>query len=347
VHGQSFDWAGSYCYGPRYAIHGLPVLVAALVVPLERAWSRLSNRLFVSLAIAMACFFQIIGAVFYPRGDSGNWGFGLWTLRRSPPVLALAAGPAPPDFLGLLVPRLATRTRLEDRATAVGYAWEEEPPTHWAPGERRRLAIRVTNEGNDSWKGLGGFMNAGGVRLLVRWQRGGLDGPTLFEETHWAFLRLKAGVTARVAFDVEAPPEAGEAALVVGLTQVRVGPFSDRGRPPLVASALIESAGLGPSWTIDGPSTMASGGSARFSVGISGAVPASATLFFRWRRPGGPVIATEGGVPLVPEREGGLRADVTVDARVVTGDYFLEFGMGGPGGSRVESWSPARRVFVR
>lgn len=349
VHGQlfAFDWAGGYCYGPRYAIHGLPVLVASLAVPLERAWSRRWGRLFVSLAIAMACFFQIIGAFFYPRGDSGNWGYGLFTLRRSPPALALAAGPAPPDFLGLLVSRLATRARLEDRATAVRYAWEEEPPTHWAPGERHRLAIRVTNEGNDSWKGLGGFMNAGGVRLLVRWQRGGFDGPILFEETCWAFLRLKAGGTARVALDVEAPTEEGEAALVVGLTQVRVGPFSDRGRPPLVASALIESAAFGPSWTIEGPSTIASGDSARFSVGISGAAPGAATLCFRWRRPGGPVLTTVGGMPLVPEREGGLRADVTVDARAVSGDYLLEFGLLGRDGSPLESWSPPRRVFVR
>jgi hypothetical protein len=54
-----------------------------------------------------------------------------------------------------------------------------------------------------------------------------------------------------------------------------------------------------------------------------------------------------GGVPLVPEREGGLRADVTVDARAVSGDYLLEFGLLGRDGSPLESWSPSRRVFVR
>ena len=75
--------------------------------------------------------------------------------------------------------------------------------------------------------------------------------------------------------------------------------------------------------------------------------PAGGRVGRRRSLPGGPVIATEGGVPLVPEREGGLRADATVEARVVTGDYVLEFGVGGPDGSRVESWSPARRVFVR
>jgi hypothetical protein len=347
VHGQSFDWAGSYCYGPRFAIHGLPVLFASLAGPLETAWSRLSGRLFVGVSLALAFFFQIIGAFFYPRGDSGNWGYGLWTLRRSPPALALAAGPAPPDFLGLLVPRLATRAPLPARDTAVRYAWEVEPAVRWAPGEKRRLAVRVTNEGNDSWKGLGGFMNTGGVRLFVTWRRGGSLGPVLSEETRWAFLRLKAGGTARLALDVEAPPEEGEAALVVGLTQVRIGPFSDRGRTPLVASSLIESAAFGPSWTIEGPSTIASGGAARFSVGISGAAPGAATLCFRWRRPGGPVLTTAGGVSLIPKPEGGLRADVTVDARVVSGDYLLEFGLGGPDRARVESWSPPRRILVR
>ena len=346
VHGQSFDWAGGYCYGPRYAIHGLPVLFASLAGPLETAWSHVPGRLFVGASLALAVFFQIIGAFFYPGGDSGNWGYGLWTLRRSSPALALAAGPKPPDFLGLLVPRLATRVPLEYRATAVRYAWEEEPAPRWAPREMRRLAVRLTNEGNDSWKGLGGFMNEGGVRLLVTWRRGGPEGPIEFEETRWAFLRLKAGATANVSFDVEAPAEEGEAVLVVGLTQVRVGPFSDRGRPPLVASAVIESPGPGRSWTIEGPEAIASGGSAQFSVGILGAVPGASTLFHRWRRPGGPVLATEGGVPL-REREGGLHAGVAVDARVVAGDYILEFGIGGPDASRVESWSPPRRVSVR
>src|SRR5450830_616929 len=173
VHGQSFDWAGGYCYGPRYAIHGLPVLFASLAGPLETAWSHVSGRLFVGASLALAFFFQIIGAFFYPGGDSGNWGYGLWTLRRSSPALALVAGPKPPDFLGLLVPRLAARVPLEDRATAVRYTWEIEPAVRWAPREKRRLAVRVTNEGNDSWKGLGGFMNTGGVRLLVTWRRGG------------------------------------------------------------------------------------------------------------------------------------------------------------------------------
>jgi hypothetical protein len=347
VHAQSFDWAGGYCYGPRYAIHGLPVLFASLAGPLETAWSRVSGRFFVGASLALALFFQIIGAFFYPGGDSGNWGYGLWTLRRSSPALALAAGPKPPDFLGLLVPRLATRVPLEDRATAVRYAWEEEPAPRWAPREARRLAVRITNDGNDSWKGLGGFMNTGGVRLLVTWRRGGPLGPVVSEETRWAFLRLKAGGTARAAFDVEAPAEEGAAALVVGLTQVRVGPFSDRGQPPLVASALIEGAAFGPSWTIEGPGAIASGGSARFSVGISGTAPRANTLFYRWRRPGGPVVATEGGVPLFSEEDGGLRADVTVNGRVVSGDYVLEFGVGGPEGTRVESWSPPQHILVR
>ena len=219
--------------------------------------------------------------------------------------------------------------------------------SRWAPREMRRLAVRVTNDGDDSWKGLGGFMNKGGVRLLVRWRRGGPDGLILSEETHWAFLRLRAGATKRVAFDVEAPPGEGEAALVVSLTQVRVGPFSDRGRPPLVAGALVEGAASRPSWTIEGPADIASGGSARFSVVVDVADRGADTLYYRWRRTGGPVLLTEGGVPLTLEREGGIRAHVTVDARVVSGDYDLEFGIGGPDRTRVDSWSPPRRVLVR
>jgi hypothetical protein len=347
VHGQSFDWAGGYCYGPRYAIHGLPVLFASLAGPLETAWSRWSGRLFAGASLAFAIFLQIIGAFFYPGGDSGNWGYGLWTLRRSSPALALAAGPRPPDFLGLLVPRLATRGPLPDRATAVRYAWEEAPPPRWKRRETRHLRVRITNDGDVSWKGLGGFMNQGGVRLLVAWRRDGPQGPVLSEETRWAFLRLKAGDSASVGFDVEAPPEEGEAALVVGLTQVRVGQFSDRGRPPLVASALVGGDASGPRWTIEGPSAIASGGSARFSVGIGGAAPGAFTLSYRWRRPGGPVLLTVGGVPLAREGEGSLRADLSVDARVVSGDYLLEFGVDGPDGARVEAWSPPQRVGVR
>ena len=347
VHGQSFDWAGGYCYGPRYAIHGLPVLFASLAGPIETAWSRVSGRLFVGASLAIAFSFQLIGAFFYPGGDSGNWAHGLWTLRRSPPVLAFSAGPEPPDFLGLLVPRLATRAPLPDSATSVRYAWEEEPKSPWAPREMRRLAVRVTNDGDDSWKGLGGFMNKGGVRLLVRWRRGGPDGLILSEETHWAFLRLRAGATKRVEFDVEAPSGEGEASLVVSLTQVRVGPFSDRGRPPLVASALVEGPVSRPRWTIEGPAEIASGGSARFSVGVEGADRGASTLFYRWRRRGGPVLLTEGGVPLALEREGGIHAGVTVNARVVSGDYDLEFGVGGPDPTRVDFWSPSRRILVR
>jgi hypothetical protein len=348
VHGQTFDWAGGYCYGPRYAIHGLPVLIASLAVPLERAWSRTFGRVLVGLAIAIAVLFQVAGAFFYPRGDSGNWGYGLWTLRRSPPALALAAGPAPPDFLGLLVPRLATRAPLGDRATAVRYAWEEEPPTRWVPGERRRLAVRVTNEGNDSWKGLGGFMNAGGVRLLVRWRRGGLDGPILFEETRWAFLRLKAGGTVRLEFDAEAPPEEGPVTLAVELTQLQVGPFSERGRPPLAASATVARPEDGLSWSIEGPPAVASGGAARFSIAVPGAAPGAAALFWRWRRPGGPVVTAGGGVPLAREPDGTLRADVTVDARVVSGDYLLEFGLDDPARAGEDFRAAAsRRIAVR
>ncbi len=332
VHGQlfAFDWAGGYCYGPRYSIHGLPVLVAALAVPLERASRRLAGRLFVSLAIAVAVLFQVAGAFFYPRGDSGNWGYGLFTLRRSPPALALAAGPAPPDFLGLLVPRLATREPLGERATAVRYAWEEVPPARWAPGERRRLAVRVTNAGNDSWKGLGGFMNAGGVRLLVRWRRGGLDGPILLEETRWAFLRLKAGRTARLEIEAGAPADEGPVTLAVELTQVQVGPFSERGHPPLAASATIARPEDGLSWSIEGPPTVASGGAARFSIAVRGGALEPATLSWRWRRPGGPVVTTGGGAPLVKAPDGALRADVTVEARVVGGGYLLEFRLDDP-----------------
>jgi hypothetical protein len=343
VHGQTFDWAGGYCYGPRYAIHGLPVLIASLVVPLERAWTRTFGRVFVGLGIAVAILFQVAGAFFYPRGDSGNWGYGLWTLRRSPPALAIAAGPAPPDFLGLLVPRLATCAPLPSRDTAVRYAWEVEPPVRWAPGEKRRLAVFVTNEGTDSWKGLGGFMNAGGVRLLVRWRRGGLEGPILFEETRWAFLRLKAGETARVELEAEAPPEEGTVSLVVELTQLRMGPFSVRGRPPLEKRVTLERPEDGLAWSIEGPSSIASGGTARFSVAVHGTVPEPAALSWRWRRPGGPVVTREGGVPLARDGEGAHLADVTVKARVVSGDYLLEFGLDDPahvGGDLVSAAIP-------
>ncbi len=346
VHGQSFDWAAGYCYGPRYAIHGLPVLFAALAGPVESAWRFAAGRVFVIASVLFAFALQIIGAFFYPGGDSGNWAHGLWTLRRSSPVLALAAGPAIPDFLGLLVPRLATKGPLPDSDTAVRYAWAEEPPPRWPTRAARRIAVLVTNSGSVSWKGLGGFMNRGGVRLLVRWRRGGPGGPILSEETRWAFLRLKAGETARIAFETEAPAEPGDATLTIGLMQVRVGPFEDRGRPALAARVLLEDASPRLVWTIEGPDSIASGSSARFSVKLSGESPGT-TIFYRWRRTGGAVLVTEGGGTVAAEPGGGYRAEVPVDARVVAGEYELEFGVGGPDRTRVRAWSPPHAVVVR
>ncbi len=180
----------------------------------------------------VAAIVEIAGAFFYPAGDSGNAGHGLWSPAKAPAIVALAAGPRPPDFLGMIVPRLAMPpVALSARDAAARYVWRDEPGARWTPNERRRPRFEVENLGRLSWKSLGGFMNAGGVRLSVRW----LDssGAPVLQETLWVALRLRAGDATILPVEIQAPPDEGRFALQVELSQIGLGPFSGVGTSPL------------------------------------------------------------------------------------------------------------------
>jgi hypothetical protein len=271
----------------------------------------------------------------------------LYTLRNAPPVRALIAGFAPPDFLGLLVPRLATRAPLTVAESAVRYGWATEPPARWSPAERHRLAAVVTNSGPVSWKGLGGFMNEGGVRLFVRWKRGTPAGEVVSEETHWAFLRLRSGESASVAFDAEAPAEEGAFVLEVELGQLGEGDFSSRGHAPLVCATLVRRVDDGLAWTIEGPDTVTSWGRAPFRIALRGALlPGEEGLAWRWRRPNGDVVTRGGPVP-VSAAPDGIRAEPIVRGDLVSGDYLLEFGLVGRDPTPFIRAGPPRPEHVR
>ncbi len=76
----------------------------------------------------------------------------------------------------------------------------------WAPGERRRLDIRLANRGFARW--LGGERGPGGVALVIKLFDGGEGGEDLLENRHWLPLPrdLAPGEEARFVTEVRRPP---------------------------------------------------------------------------------------------------------------------------------------------
>lgn len=347
IHGRAWDWWGSYCYGARYTLHGLPVLFVALAEPIERLWTGLRTRILFLAGVLVAFVVQVAGAFFYPGGDSGNAGFGLWSYAKAPPVLALAAGPAVPDFLGLVVRRLGMPPApLSPRDAAARCAWREEPPAIWRPNERRRLGVTVENLGPVSWKSLGGFINGGGVRLAVGWRRDGEKGPPVLEAVHWLAFRLRSGATTTLDVDVQAPPDEGRFTLVAGLMQLGIGPFPSDVAPPLARAASVARLDDGVRWDLSVPAEMDPNRGGRALVKVQGGRSAL-SLAWRWRRPGGDVIRVDGPVALTTETEGWRTADLSLPTRIVAGVYVLEFGLFDPRLPQdFESTSPACKVTL-
>jgi hypothetical protein len=231
LHGLAFDWMGGYCYGPRYAIHGLPVLMVALVEPLERIWKLAMARAAFVAAVALSIGFQIIGAFFYPNGDSGDWHYGLWTIRNSPPMLALRAGPALPDFPAIL-PRSVKRRGLDPADAVCRLAWAAPVPAALRFGETEKLRIQITNAGRSRWSSVGNFFNSGAVRIRWIWsdERGRAAG-----EYAWLAWKIEPGESILRTITVTAPPFSGDARLEIGLEQMRVGNLPPSTCPPLEA----------------------------------------------------------------------------------------------------------------
>ena len=232
LHGLAIDWMGGYCYGPRYAIHGLPVLVAALAQPLEQIWKLAAGRVAFVACVAFSIVLQAVGAFFYPNGDSGEWHHGLWTIRNSSPMLALRAGPALPDYLFLLTPGVPTRFRLTPEESACRLEWATRPPASLRAGQSAVLRIRVTNLGTKHWSSLGGPFNAGGVKIRSVLLSGGE--PLEYSAT-WLAWRLDPGRSVEREATVTLPATTSPVEVSVDLVQDRIDPFPRSTCSPLRA----------------------------------------------------------------------------------------------------------------
>ncbi len=203
----------------------------ALSGPLERLWNYGLGRAFFALSVCFGIFLQIVGAFFYPAGDSGNEEHGLWTIARSSPVLALIHGPQIPHFLYLIAPHLAVTRPLTAEETSAAYALTTSGSRSWEAGSRRHIQLRVTNAGRSAWSSVGGFFGHGAVRLRVTWEQAGR--PPGGEQYNWLAWRLTPGDSIIRNIEVTAPPTPGPAVLVVDLLQVGMAPFASFGHSPL------------------------------------------------------------------------------------------------------------------
>jgi hypothetical protein len=238
LHGNFNDWPAGYCYGPRYAMQGLPVLFVAIAPAVEALWKRLAGRAVVATAVAFGIALQFVGAFYYPRGDSGDERNGMWTVSLSSPVLAATAGPSVPDLLYLVAPghrHLRPRGPQDARAE---YAWEVPPPPRLAPREAAQVRVRVRNLSPVDWSSVGGLLGKGAVRLRVRWERP--DSQVLAETVEWLAWRVPAGGEVSRGFQVRAPYDRGPAILKVEAVELHVRVFSDAGVAPLALEVAVE-----------------------------------------------------------------------------------------------------------
>jgi hypothetical protein len=238
LHGNFNDWPAGYCYGPRYAMQGLPILFVAVVPAAEALWRRSWGRALLAVLAGFGIVLQVIGAYYYPRGDSGDERNGMWTVRLSSPVLAATAGPYVPDLLYWVAPRHARLKLRGPEDARAAYAWEIPPPPSLAPREARRVRLRVQNRGGVAWSSVGRILGKGAVRLRVRWERP--DGQVLAETVEWLAWTLPPGGEVTRTLQVRAPYDPGPAILKIEAVELHVRVFSDAGVPPLSREVLIQ-----------------------------------------------------------------------------------------------------------
>jgi hypothetical protein len=233
LHGRHYDWMGGYCYGPRFALHGLGAVVAMLAVPLERVWKSLPGRVLFAASVLFSVGLQAVGAFCYPGNDSGNERH-LYRVATSSPVRAWQAGLQPPHFLDLVLPRRAADRPLALEQAVAQYEWEATPPSDWPSDTVRIVQVRVTNAGNTRWSSVGGRLGRGGVRWRVQWSRVMPEGPVPYWNAEvWAFFGLEPGASSSRQLALAAPPFEGQAVLEIGLTQSGLPSFDALGMPPL------------------------------------------------------------------------------------------------------------------
>jgi hypothetical protein len=240
LHGRHHDWMGGYCYGPRFALHGLGAVVAMLATPLERVWRSIAGRILFAASVLFSVGLQAVGAFCYPGNDSGNERH-LYHVASSSPVRAWQAGPQPPHFLDLVVPGLAADRPLAPEQARALYEWEATPPPDWPSDTVRDVQVRVTNLGDTRWSSVGGRLGRGGVRWRVRWLRVTPEGAEQYwEEERWAFFDLEPGATSSRALSLASPPFEGPAVLEIGMTQSGLANFEALGVPPLRSTVRLE-----------------------------------------------------------------------------------------------------------
>jgi hypothetical protein len=170
-HAFTYSWWGGQNYGSRFFVDGMPILFLLGARALEAPLSSLRKAAWIA-AVAWSVSLQAVGAVAFPHGESGfasDAGSAVtWSLTRSPPRLALLAGPAPVELRPLSalgpampLPSQARRGRIEIRSAF--------PRLH-LPAGRSVLRLRVTNAGPQPWTSAGGPFGENAVQLFSLWR---------------------------------------------------------------------------------------------------------------------------------------------------------------------------------
>jgi hypothetical protein len=338
------DWAGGFCYGPRFATDALPLLVLALVAPLE-SLRRPAGKILFALAVALSIVFQAIGAFCFPGGESGNEYAGLWTKKNFSPALALRAGLETPDFAYLFLRPWCQLDRLPDSGVRASYRWVDPPPRVWRARQMVRVTAEIRNEGDRRWTSLGGWRGIGAVRAAGYWA-GRPDGPDYISAVtlRWLGIRVASGGRIRRDIWATAPNVTGQFRYCFDLFQIGTGLFQDRHVPPLCQDVTIAE-DRGPTrkpyaveWSGGfGPREVVSGRTAIFRVGVRdvGTEPWSkrtAVSYHVWQFDGTHRIDVGRVIPLSEMRPRGEMTwiDVPVEAKLPPGLYEVQFDLADP-----------------
>lgn len=232
-------WTGGYTYGSRYAADILPVLTVLLAAQLRTIVGWLTKGV-AALTVTFAIGLQAIGAFCFPGGDSGRERYGVWTLAKSAPMLALKAGPQPPQFLGFVAPGLTMAGPLGADAWRASYRWDHNPAETWRVGSRHEIQIGIRNDGHIRWSSLGRFDERNGIRISIRWvPLAKVETAPVEDWDRWLGLRVQPGEWVHRAFAVKAPEKTGRYKLTIDLVQLGVGRFSENGCPKLEAAITV------------------------------------------------------------------------------------------------------------
>jgi hypothetical protein len=193
------------------------------------------------MSLVFAILLQVIGAFFYPNGDSANSKHGPWSIRNSQPVLAFRAGPAPFQFLYLFAPFLATQKQLSPAEARCRLEWTGPPPSELRTGQLSTVRVRVTNLGPTHWSSLGGFANKGAVEIRAVWQASDGAGAPRAQTPAWLGWKLGPGQAKERDLRLEAAATPGSAVLTIRLEQARMGPFPASSCAPLQTPVEVEA----------------------------------------------------------------------------------------------------------